>query len=225
MKIFSSIIILTVSIIQSTQSFSTPYLPSLQPIARTHAMSSSSLSYTNAPEDNKSSGTNTSFQKRMRDIMLARQRKRTTIVPHTDKTSPKQEIPNLQTASTLMEYKNLVGDETSRMVVVRFYATWCKSCRAVAPLFYRLARQHPNIQFVDVAVTERNADLHQGLGVPSVPFAHIYHPEGGLVEERGISRKSFGVVERMVGEYERGLCDLEEGHVESPYEDHTEIEP
>ena len=41
----------------------------------------------------------------------------------------------------------------------------------MAPYFYKLAQAYKDIQFVEVPVTDKNANLHQGLGVPS--FAHF----------------------------------------------------
>jgi hypothetical protein len=63
-----------------------------------------------------------------------------------------------------------------------------QACKAVAPGFYHLAIKNPNVVFVDVPVTPQNANLHQGLGVPSLPFGHIYHPQDGLVEELRLTK-------------------------------------
>jgi hypothetical protein len=54
-----------------------------------------------------------------------------------------------------------------------------------------MATKYPDVIFVDVPVTNENANLHQGLGVPSLPFGHIYHPAAGLVEELRLTRKLF----------------------------------
>jgi thiol-disulfide isomerase/thioredoxin len=75
-----------------------------------------------------------------------------------------------------------------------------QACKAVAPLFYRLAGQHRDIVFVDVPVTQDNAVIHQGLGVPSLPFGHVYHPSQGLVEELKLTRKDFHEFEHALAE-------------------------
>jgi hypothetical protein len=51
--------------------------------------------------------------------------------------------------------------------------------------------EFPEIKFVEVPLTKENAYLHEGLGVPSLPFAHIYDPSVGLVEERKINKIFF----------------------------------
>jgi hypothetical protein len=67
--------------------------------------------------------TGTSFERRMRDLVLGTQ----------SLTRPKPQVvrspaapANVLTIETLQEYKKVVGDENERMVAVRFYAPWCR---------------------------------------------------------------------------------------------------
>ena len=64
------------------------------------------------------------------------------------------------------------------------------------------------MNFIQVPVTPTNADLHHGLGVPSLPFAHVYHPTAGLVEERRITRARFRDFEKDFRNYVVGSCDM-----------------
>lgn len=58
--------------------------------------------------------------------------------------------------------------------------------------------------------TEDNADLvYEGLGVPSLPFGHIYHPQAGLVEEVSINKKVFKDFERVLKYYIDGHGEVE----------------
>lgn len=157
-----------------------------------------------------------SFHKRMRDIALRREKR-----PSKSISMPPKKQSNRSrviTVESIEEYKKVVGDERNKITVVRFFATWCKSCKAMAPGFYRLSNLYPDIKFVQVPVTNKNTNLHQGLGVPSVPFGHIYHPTAGLVEEMKISRKYFSNFEDTLAMYVKGSCDLkEEGDCSSPF--------
>ena len=63
---------------------------------------------------------------------------------------------------------------------------------------------------MDVPVTEANADLHQGLGVPSLPFGHIYYPDGGLVEELKMSKKHFSNFKEILESYIENGCAINE---------------
>ncbi len=73
-----------------------------------------------------------------------------------------------------------------------------------------MAAHYPDLLFLEVPVTNQNANLHQGLGVPSLPYGHIYYPEAGLVEEMKISKKYFGNLVKRVRWYHDGFCGVEE---------------
>jgi len=154
------------------------------------------------------------FQDRMRRL-VTRDRQRE--AGGRSRTATDRRHPNVMVIDTLEEYKTVVGDEKDRLVVVRFYATWCKACKAMAPLFYRLASTYEDCVFVEVPVTDRNSALHQGLGVPSLPFGHIYDPEAGLVEEHKINRKYFARFARSVKAHRSGGCELPDGDPANPY--------
>lgn len=114
----------------------------------------------------------------------------------------------ITTVETLEDYKREVVDEKDKVVVVRFYASWCKSCKSAFPLFQKMKADLPSVKYVMVPLTKDTAYIHSGLGVPSVPFGHIYHPNVGLVEERKINRKVFGEFRESLESYVRGSCEL-----------------
>ena len=141
----------------------------------------------------------------------------------------------VQQVDNIIDYKQVVVEEKVKVVVVRFYATWCRSCRATEPMFNRLvSSSSSNVKFVEVPITKANAYLHEGLGVPSFPYAHvsknsltfvrftsmlfnsltslflekIYHPEAGLVEELKISKPHFAKFSQVLQSYMTGYCDV-----------------
>jgi len=161
-----------------------------------------------------------SFGDRMRNMVLRReQRERDvrlikTADPATTEARPSKINPHkpsfVHEAISLSEYKALVADERERLVVVRFYAKWCSACKRVEASFYRMAREMPDVKFVEVPVLEENANLHQGLGVPALPFCHVYSPTAGLVDELRMSKKEFKTFQQVVNTYREGQCtDLE----------------
>ncbi len=138
---------------------------------------------------------------------------------------------SIQEVRTLKDYKRVVIDETSddELVVVWFHSPWCRSCKGVSKGVQALSREYKkDIKFVQVPVLNENAALHQGLGVKSVPFVHVYHPSVGLVEERKLTRKYLPGFHRLLQDYRTGECSLEQTHIgdsetspwstESPYE-------
>lgn len=121
-----------------------------------------------------------------------------------------QRPTNLKLVHTLEEYKEVLDEHKDKMVVVRFFATWCKACKAIQPSYYRMASLYPHIIFLEVPVTNDNVNLHQGLEVPSLPYGHIYYPNAGLVEEMKISKKYFHNLVKCVRWYDVGECELSE---------------
>lgn len=129
-------------------------------------------------------------------------------------------FPTVEKVDTLQDYKRVVVDEEDRMVVVRFFAPWCKSCKASHPIFKKMTLEHsPNVKFVEVPLTKETAYIHEGLGVPSIPFGHIYHPDVGLVEEKKINKKVFKEFRAALDTYVVGSCDLPLDDEESVVED------
>ena len=155
-----------------------------------------------APSSGKSKSagaTGNSFQRRMRDRYLQMQQPQ--------QRQQEQQLPdNVQHIESLSDYKSAITKAGDRTVVVRFYAKWCKTCRSIAPAFYKLARLNPDVVFLDVPVLDTNTALHQGLGIPSVPYAYIYY-KGVLVEEMKMTRQRFPAFVSKVKMYSRGTCE------------------
>ena len=92
----------------------------------------------------------------------------------------------------------------TRMILTQFNSSFVialQKCHSLRPAFIKMAVTNPNIIYLDVPVTESNSNLHKGLGIETVPFCHIYHPERGLVEESKISRETLSEFVTLVQEY------------------------
>lgn len=190
---------------QLTVAFAPPQISNFLGSSSTDIVSISHLRIQSSTIDSPS-GRMSDFQERMKKIVQSTQK---------NKSLPSFSPGNVLHVSTLEEYKKVIGtNKDEKLIVVRFYAPWCKACKAIAPAFYRLASLYSNTLFIDVPVTPENANLHQGLGVPSLPYAHIYHPNGGLVEEMKISKKHFPNFARSLKFYVQGGCNIDEAPVD-----------
>lgn len=157
------------------------------------------------------------FARRMRNIALPKP-------PPKNKKFTSGRPNNIIEVTSLEDYKREVADEHDKIVAVRFFAPWCKSCARAAPSFYRVARELENtVKFVDVPVTRDTSKIHQGLQIPAIPYSHIYHPVSGLVEELRMSRKSFDVFEDALKSYVSGSCDVSEYDYSNPHESEVSL--
>jgi thiol-disulfide isomerase/thioredoxin len=140
------------------------------------------------------------------DIEVIKPKRKSRVVSSTQDSIP---IANLLTVETLEDYKECMELNKDKIIIIRFYAPWCKACKAIAPSFYRLARKNPRAVFVDIPVTSKNEELHQKLNIPSVPFGHIYH-SNQLFEEKQITKKNWTSFEETAYTYLKGYCVVDE---------------
>lgn len=127
--------------------------------------------------------------------------------------------PNVFQVSTKDECEEIVANKVDRLTVVRVYASWCRACKRVAPRFDRMAREHPDVNFVNIALTDTNKKFIEelGIGITSIPYGGIYHPEAGLVEQMKISANWFTDFEKIVVDYTEGVCALPETNNDGMY--------
>lgn len=69
----------------------------------------------------------------------------------------------------LVDYPQQVG-QNSKTVFIKFFATWCKPCKLMAPIMELLESENPEIEFLQVDVDQslKLVDLLNIKGVPTV---------------------------------------------------------
>ena len=101
---------------------------------------------------------------------------------------------------------------------------WCKACKAIEDSYHRLPEDFPpSVKFVEVPLTKENAYMHKGLGIQSLPFAHIYYNDDHidnnstglyssspcrLVDELKINKSKFSEFKRIIRSYVNKECDV-----------------
>lgn len=109
-------------------------------------------------------------------------------------------IQNLITIENIDDFTDCIQANRKKVVVARFFASWCKTCKQTEPSFVRFARRNPNIVFMNIPFNKRDNKLFEELHVNAVPYSHVYQ-SGELVEEMRLTSKHFSKFEATVKDY------------------------
>eukprot|EP00189_Rhodosorus_marinus_P005289 CAMPEP_0113963366 /NCGR_PEP_ID=MMETSP0011_2-20120614/6471_1 /TAXON_ID=101924 /ORGANISM="Rhodosorus marinus" /LENGTH=126 /DNA_ID=CAMNT_0000975403 /DNA_START=206 /DNA_END=586 /DNA_ORIENTATION=+ /assembly_acc=CAM_ASM_000156 len=73
------------------------------------------------------------------------------------------------------EFKSLLdaAEWASNVIVVKFSAGFCKSCKSMEPKFKRLAKVYDKFNYFEVSY-EKNKQLCEELGVDKLPHFQVY---------------------------------------------------
>lgn len=105
------------------------------------------------------------------------------------------------------EYMDMLTASAERVAVLKFYAPWCRSCRAIAPKVARLAHEFPEIIFYEIDY-EANKELCWRLGVKNLPTFHFYSGAAGRVEDFNAGPARAHIIREKVVEYALGSCAM-----------------
>ena len=130
---------------------------------------------------------------------------------------------SVQRLTTPSEFQRQVVDERESLVVVRFYAETCPSCRATSSIFRKWSRgivQDTDSDSADVTMPIKvlempltkatSSFLQDELQVEQIPYCHLYHPDYGLIEEQLVmNRSDLKDFCHSVDTWSRGGCDFD----------------
>ena len=84
---------------------------------------------------------------------------------------------------------------SSKKVLVDFYADWCGPCRMMSPILDEFARENPNIKVVKVNVSDRGAILGK-YGIRALPTLIVF--QGGREIRRGVGARTKAGLQTLV---------------------------
>jgi len=93
---------------------------------------------------------------------------------------------NMITINSPAELLHALQSAGNRLIVIDFYAKWCRSCRALYPKLNQICRDNPDMLVLKVDWDD-NPELCQVMGVKALPFFHFYQNPFGCVDSFTIS--------------------------------------
>jgi thiol-disulfide isomerase/thioredoxin len=81
--------------------------------------------------------------------------------------------------------------EATPVVVVKYFADWCGSCKLFAPKYKRISNEegYAGITFLDVNA-EENPEARKAAGVDNLPFMAVFK-NGKLIEGAATSKEEY----------------------------------
>eukprot|EP01039_Chlorochromonas_danica_P005097 gene5097-5601_t len=73
----------------------------------------------------------------------------------------------VETVRTKEQLRRILGEE-SRLVVIKFTASWCGPCQKISPVFVDYSKNFRNVKFVEIDVDD-SSELAEEYGVNCMP--------------------------------------------------------
>lgn len=71
---------------------------------------------------------------------------------------------------THADLNTIIQQQRDRLIVIDFTATWCGPCKTIKPKVHELAKQTPNVIFIEIDVDEPGHESTvAGFGVSAMP--------------------------------------------------------
>ncbi|CAI5472981.1 unnamed protein product [Closterium sp. Yama58-4] len=114
---------------------------------------------------------------------------------------------NMRHVANTAEFVEALGAAGNKLVVVDFFGTWCRSCRAMHPKLCMLASKHPDVIFLQVEF-DPNKQLCRSLGIKRLPFFHFYRGADGLLDAFPATLTSIAKIKEALETHTTDRCSL-----------------
>jgi len=97
------------------------------------------------------------------------------------------------------------GHKDGDLVCIKFYSSWCKSCKAIAPKYDALADKYDDrVYFCEMRFTKDMKETFSDLQVKKMPSFQFWRGEKGRLETKVCGPSKFREVGRTLEKYLEG---------------------
>ena len=86
--------------------------------------------------------------------------------------------------ATKAEFDAILADNSDKLVVVDFTATWCGPCQMIAPAYKKMSEEYTDCVFIKVDVDE-NEETAEACGIQAMPTFKFFKNKESVVDESG----------------------------------------
>jgi len=108
----------------------------------------------------------------------------------------------IRTITSSQEFDSLFSDKKEMLIVIEFYAEFCKTCQAISSSYNRMARKdeyEQDVVFAKIPLTKETRLVFKELNVKSVPSCRVYKSHDCLLRENSIgTRTNFNAFEKTL---------------------------
>lgn len=114
---------------------------------------------------------------------------------------------NFRDVHSTQEFVDALAGAGDKLVVADFYAPWCGSCRALYPKLCKLAKEHPDVEFIKVNF-EENKPMCKSLNIKVLPYFHLYRGAEGRVEDFSCSLSKLQKLRDAIALHNTERCSI-----------------
>jgi thiol-disulfide isomerase/thioredoxin len=91
-------------------------------------------------------------------------------------------VAPVQNVQSIADYDDVLSSNPDKLVIFKWFAPWCRSCKAMDLKFRRLAIERSDVVFCEIDVSI-NTELKKLHGIKTVPAVHMHAGHLGMVED------------------------------------------
>jgi len=140
----------------------------------------------------------------------------------------KQDRNGLYDLLTKEDHLALLAANPGKIVIMKFYAPWCRACKGLEPKFVQISKdpkyEKLPLLFAQMSVQDNKAYI-KSIGILALPSIHIYSGTEGLVENFPCGPSKVPVLKKKIAQVVNSKVDAKTLKLKAAQAIVTETEP